>query len=167
MQYNKDLIDGVNYINIGSTASTALGRLLSWFDPSPKRLHDGSTFYMYAGVYYYLITQGDNKRLLKAKTEQGLKSTRKTTWVNVISLETHLESLLLYNLRRSPLALTLIKQHDVPIYWFDYDHVAGNSHTLLPRERRWLRVVRRVCQRLRNEDEPLVETNDSYVTAKG
>lgn len=154
MHYNNDLLDGVNYVNIGTAATTALGRALAWLDTTPKQLHDGSHFYMYAGAYYYMITQGDNRRFLKAKTLQALKGPKRTAWVNVIGLESHLESLLLFNLRQSPLALSLIKQHDLPIDWVDYEHIAGEAHVLAPRERRWLRVVRRVCHRLRHEDLP-------------
>ncbi len=137
--------DGTLHINIGSLATNALARMLHYYDPSPKQTHEGLTFHMYAGFYFYLITSGDNARFLRAQTHRELDAKRKYTWENVPGLETHLEAVLSYNLRKSPLAIPLLVQHDLPIEWNEPDRGLRNA------ERRWCRVVQRTVARLRHE----------------
>lgn len=137
--------DGVTAINIGEGASTALGKKLSWFDSSLKRTVEGEYFHMYAGLHYFLITTGNNRRFLSATSPSELRGAKKYQWQNVPGLETHLESALLFNLRMNPLALETIKKNELPIIWYEPQRSLRNA------ELRWLRVVRRVIIRLRNE----------------
>jgi len=137
--------DGVAHINIGSLAKTALGRHLGYYHASPKSTIDGQSFSLYAGFYYYLITEGDNRRFLTATTRQELGAKRKYRWENVPGIETHLESVLSYNLRQSPMAIPLIIRHPLPLVWEEPDRALTNA------EKRWLRVVQRTVDRLRFE----------------
>lgn len=137
--------DGVTAINIGQTAHTALGKQLSWYEPNYKRTIDGGGFYMYAGFHYFMITTGNNRRFLSAKSPSELEGAKKYQWQNVPGLETHLESVLLFNLKMNPMALQLIKSNDLPVVWYEPFRELRNA------EQRWLRVVKRVVTRLRNE----------------
>lgn len=137
--------DGETAINIGQSAHTALGKQLGWYDTHLKRTIDGGEFYMYAGFHYYMITSGNNRRFLSAKTPANLEGAKKYQWQNVPGLETHLESVLLFNLKINPMVLQLIKSNDLPIVWYEPFRELRNA------EQRWLRVVKRVVTRLRNE----------------
>lgn len=138
-------LDGNATINIGSLAQTALGRMLNYYDPTPKVTTEGLDFHMYAGLYFFIITEGDNHRFLSAKTVKELEAKRKYRWENVPGIETHLEACLCYNLRQSTLALSLLVRHPLPIVWEEPDRALRNA------EKRWLRVVQRTVDRLRNE----------------
>jgi hypothetical protein len=138
--------DGVSCINIGRYARTPLGRLLHYYDSTPKRLPDGKHFFMFAGYYYYLITTGESSgRFLRMKTTDELEFKRKVDWTNVPGLETHLETALSYNINRSPLALSLVRKHHLPVVWVEPDRELRNA------EKRWLRVVQNTLRRLRAE----------------
>lgn len=138
--------DGHQYINIGRLARTALGRALGYYHNYPKHTQDGLTFNLYAGLYYYMITAGDNTRFLRAKHPRELEARRYFRWENVIGLESQLEAILSYNLRTSPVAIPLIIDNTLPIVWREPDHQGLRNN-----EKRWLRVVTRVVTRLRNE----------------
>lgn len=143
--FNYHFRDGVDAINIGMGATTALGKRLGWYDNTLKALDDGSRFHMYAGLHYYLITEGNNRRFLNAVVPEDLKGSKSYAWQNVPGLETHLESALLFNLRSSPLIIELITQYDLPIIWEEPLRDLRNN------ELRWLRVVRRAVTRIRYE----------------
>lgn len=132
-------------IDIGPSASTALGQQLSWTASFPKESVEGTRFNLYAGFYYYLITTGHHKRLLRAERLVELECVSKFQYQNVIGLETHLEATLLHNLRRHPMILQAIRDSRETIVW--NDPLRG----LRNRERRWLRVVRRVVDRIRRD----------------
>lgn len=142
---NTTLGDGVAHIDVGSLATTALGRMLHYYDPTPKQAHEGFDFHMYAGFYFYLITSGENARFLRAKTRQELEAKRRYAWENVPGLETRLEAVLSHNLRLSPLAIPLLVRHNLPVVWREPDRALRNA------EQRWLRVVQRTVARLRHE----------------
>lgn len=137
--------DGVTRIEIGPLATTPLGRLLGWYNTTPKYTHDGRLFMMYAGYQYYLITKGENIRFLKAVKPEELRVSGQYSWENVPGLETRLSAVLSYNLNRSPLAIQLLLQHDLPIRWSTTFSGLRNS------EKRWLRVVRSTVKRLRSD----------------
>lgn len=137
--------DGISHINIATTAKTPLGRLLGYYDVGPKIDCDGHEFFMYAGLYYYLITQGDNLRFLRATSRQELEAKRKYAWENVPGLASHLEGVLSLNLQRSPMGIPLLMQTRLPIVWEEPDRDLRNA------EKRWLRVVQSTVHRLRNQ----------------
>lgn len=138
-------IDGVDHINIGSIAATPLGKLLGYYEDSPKLDPYGNEFNMYVGFYYYLITKGDNKRFLRARTKRELEAKSKYAWESVPGLASHLESVLSLNLHRSPLAIPLLVQNTLPIVWEEPDRPLRNA------EKRWLRVVQQTVRRVRND----------------
>lgn len=140
--------DGVDYIEIGQAAATALGRRLGWYDTSMKYTVEGEVFHMYAGLYFYLITKGNNRRFLTATAISELKGAKEYVWQNVPGLETHLESNLLHNLRNNPLIMEYIKANDLPIMWHEPHRELRNN------ELRWLRVVRKSISRLRYDHIP-------------
>ena len=135
-------VDGVDVIDIGPWGKTPLKAMLSYYDPTPKQLPTGKGFTMYAGLYYYLITVGDNTRFLRAETLDDLDVKRKYDWANVPSLERQLARALEYNLHRSPLAIPFLVHQNLPIVWCE-------RRQLRNAERRWLRVVQRVVEKLR------------------
>lgn len=138
-------VDGVDFINIGTTAQTPLGMYLGYYNVYPRRLQDGRRFYMWAGLYYYWITSGDNTRFLRAKTLEDLEAKAYYQWENVVGLSTQLESALTYNLRNSTLAVPLIRKLDLPIDWVEPGRELTNA------EKRWLRVVQNTVRRLQSE----------------
>jgi hypothetical protein len=138
--------DGQSFINIGTTAQTALGKLLCWYDVRPRQtVDDQLTFYMYAGLYFYYITEGDNQRFLRARSRQELEAKKKYRWANVKGLEHHLASELLYNLQQQPFTKHLLLNNTLPIDWIEPDR------PLTTAEKRWLRVVQDTVRRLRND----------------
>ena len=138
--------DGITHINIGTTAQTALGRELSYYRASSKTTPEGQRFRLYAGYYFYLITNGDHPRFLRAKRAAELKPARSIDWTNVPGIHTHLESVLGYNLRVSLMAIPMLRKTDpLPIVWEEPDR------PLKVAEKRWLRVVQNVVHRLRCE----------------
>lgn len=132
-------------INIGPGTTSAIGQQLCWTAAFPKKTVEGTTFTMYAGLYYYLITKGNHRRLLNAETESDLKCATRFQYQNVIGLATNLESQLLYNLRRNPLVVKAIRESTEDIVWIN--PLRGLSN----REQRWLRVVRRAVGRIRRD----------------
>ena len=135
--------DGVDYIEIGQMATTALGRRLGWYDTTLKQTVEGDHFHMYAGLHFYLITKGNNRRFLTATCTSELKNAKEFAWQNVPGLETHLESNLLHNLRNNELIVQYIRANDLPIMWHEPHRELRNN------EHRWLRVVRKAVSRMR------------------
>lgn len=138
--------DGTTHINIGTTAQTALGRELSYYRRSPKQTPHGQRFRLYAGYYFYLITNGDHPRFLRAKKPHELKPAKAIDWTNVPGIQTHLESVLCHNLRQSLMAIPMLVRLDpLPVVWEEPDRA------LRVAEKRWLRAVQNVVHRLRCE----------------
>jgi hypothetical protein len=138
--------DGTTHLEIGPWATTPLGRLLGWYNTTPKTLHDGRMFMMYAGYQYYLITKGNNVRFLKAVSQEELSVSGKYNWENVPGLETRLSSVLALNITHNPMILSLLRGYDLPIIWTPTTGKLRNS------EKRWLRVVRNTVKRVRNDN---------------
>ena len=134
-------------VNIAPGSSDAAASLLSYYDVSPKvNPEDSKEFFMYAGLYYYLITKGDNTRFLSAMAKPELKAKKHFAFEMVIGLEERLGSILAYNIKSHPFARQFLTQSDIEVVWespFD-DRLANH-------EERWLRVVRKTIKRLRSE----------------
>lgn len=131
-------------INIAPGSSDSLASVLSYYDPTPKvNPETGKTFLMYSGLYYYLITKGDNQRFLRAKGKQDLKAKRDYTWENVPGLEERLAGALAHNLRSNPFVEGLLAL-DIEAVWED------PCGEIAMHEERWLRVVNKTLRRIRN-----------------
>lgn len=133
-------------INIATHSGNPLGRALAYYHSSPKYTLDGKTFHLYAGYYYYMITAGHNTRFLRAKSKADLAVKSRYNWSNVLGLESHLEAVLLYNIKQSPITMEMLKHNNGPIEWREPDRELRNA------ERRWLRVVQNVVKRLRSDE---------------
>jgi len=127
-------------LDIGEEADTALGQLLGFYTNSPKVTPEGRGFNMYAGLYYHAITQGDHPRFLRATTHQELSVQRRFRWRTIPGLQKRLESVLRYNLERSPIAYHMARNADGFPVW------RGYSRCLVAAERRWLDAVRTVLK---------------------
>jgi hypothetical protein len=138
--------DGITYIDIGSGATTAIGKQLGWYRDFPKTHPDGYGFRTYAGLHYYLITEGDNRRFLKAATKEELAASKRYHWENVKGLEIKLGYALKHNLKINPVALQWVRDNSLPIVWLEPFHALKNA------EKRWLRVVKQVIHDLQVEN---------------
>ena len=131
-------------INIAPGSTDPFASVLSYYDPTPKVHHETSqTFLMYSGLYYYLITRGDNQRFLRAKNKQDLKAKRDYTWENIPGLEERLIAVLIHNLKSNPFVEGLLAT-DIEAVWND------PVHGIAMHEERWLRVVNKALRRIRN-----------------
>lgn len=137
--------DGV--INISSFTNDPLGRFLHYYDPTPKMTQDGKGFNMFAGFYLDVATDDSNGRFLRAKTREDLKAKRDYNWSSVTTMETQLESLLTHVIRSKAMVYKLVVSSKGEIVWSEPDHALSTQ------EKRWLRVVRKVVRRLRNDHE--------------
>jgi hypothetical protein len=133
-------------INLAAKNDNPLAKVLAYYHSSPKQALDGQTFHMYAGYYYYMITEGNNTRFLRATSHTDLAVKSRYSWGNVIGLERSLEAVLKHNLQQSPMTLEILKQNRSEIVWTEPDRELRNA------EKRWLRVVQNVMQRLRSND---------------
>lgn len=131
-------------INIHTRCTDPIAKALSYYSVGPKQTPDGLKFHMYAGFYYYIITTGDNRRFLRAKTLEELEVKRQFNWGNVMGLESILAGCLQHNLEQAPLAVEMIRQHRGKIIWDEPQRELRNA------EKRWLRVVQNVVARLRD-----------------
>ena len=134
-------------INIAPGSGDAAASLLSYYDVSPKvNMEDSREFYMYAGLYFDLITAGDNQRFLKATTKQDLRAKKYFDFRNVIGLEDRLSRILAYNIRNHPFARQFLTQGKIEVVWETPFKDKLSNH-----EARWLRVVRSTLNRLYSE----------------
>lgn len=134
-------------INIAPGSGDAAASLLSYYDVSPKvNVEDSHEFYMYAGLYYYLITVGENFRFLKATTKQDLRAKKYFDFRNVMGLEDRLSRILAYNIRNHPFARQFLTQGEIEVVWESPFDIKLANH-----EERWLRVVRKTLKRLYSE----------------
>lgn len=135
-------------IDISSLSHHPLGRILHYYDTTPKETLEGRRFNMYAGYYYYLITRGDNPRFLRAQTWKDLEVKRFFEWENVPALPVWLMRVLRHNLELQPLALGYLRQTPPPIaIWEEPDRALRNN------ERRWLRVVNTTLRYLYHQSD--------------
>lgn len=129
-------------LDIGPDATHPLGRLLGFYDPTPKLLPDGRAFRMYGGYYYYLIAEGEHSRFLRAKARRELLAKRQYRYQAVPDLTQHLADALTFNLNRGDLAMAMIQQSVDHVDWV-------KTGALSPAEKRWLGVVQSTLDHLR------------------
>lgn len=144
---NEGVVLDHHVLEIGPAAQSALGRQLGWYTPFIKPHPDGFDYQTYAGLHYYLITEGDNKRFLKASTKEELQASKNYRWENVKGLEVKLGYALKYVLKQSPMTVQLIHQlgPDVEVIWTE------PFRELKQAEKRWMRVVRNSIREIQME----------------
>lgn len=138
-----------NEITVEIGANTRYS-LLNYYDTSQTKVNpsDSLTFKMFAGLYYYMITAGDNRQFLRAKTKHDLAAKKHFDWTNVKGLEDQLASILVHNIRQYPFLVTIFAQCRHRAVW---SNPLGN---LANHELRWLRVVNEALKRIHIAHRP-------------